>query len=147
MAKFPFPHRDPRQNGGRSPLIGGPAQASLPAVIRDRFGRTLRENDLVDLPGGKQQLLFRVTKIVPNLEPGAPPNAMRIQLLAQVDLIMPGGVPIGDFVRVLSVEEQGGVPQEAPAPPTPGETLTGDGPDAPHDPPAPDAPGDPSETQ
>lgn len=72
--------------------------------VYDRFGREIREHDIVWVPG--HDLPFRVSSVSPDLSPQAPaPNIQQVGLVAVMPIGVVGGRPINELVRVRAREE------------------------------------------
>lgn len=72
--------------------------------ILDRFGRVLAEGDMVIL-SGRGDLVWRITKIRPILDPNAPPGAKQITFTAAVESGVQTNMPVAEFIKVRDVGE------------------------------------------
>jgi len=77
-----------------------------PARVKDGFGRELKVGDQVTLTSSGV-VLFNVQEIAPNLDPGAPPNLMRVVLTAGFPMLVASDQPVREVLRVATAEELG----------------------------------------
>lgn len=84
-----------------------------PARVKDGFGRELKVGDQVALTTSGL-VLFDVQEIAPNLDPGAPPNLMRVVLTAGFPMLVASDQPVREVLRVATAEELGRVAAAAP---------------------------------
>jgi hypothetical protein len=97
-------------NQSRLNPFGKDTTVSLPPTVRDQFGRALQDGDHVFLAAAAQPL-FKVIKVTPVLDPGAPANLMDIMLQCTVLFRAGRNQPNREFVRVMTALEN---PQQAP---------------------------------
>lgn len=71
--------------------------------VRDHLGKILGVGDQVLI--NKNGLLARVAQITPVLDPGAPPNLMRVRLLAVIDVALPRQAALEDVYRTTPAAE------------------------------------------
>lgn len=83
-----------------------------PARVKDGFGRALKVGDQVTLTSSGV-ILFNVQEIAPNLDPGAPPNLMRVVLTAGFPMLVASDQPVREVLRVATAEELGRVAPQA----------------------------------
>ena len=102
--------RDSRIN----PFARG-TEIGLPAIVRDAFNRPLSEGDLVYVETGRRDP-FRVSKIVPVVDPSVPANLMDITLTCSVKFRAPRNQANQEFVRIMELSE---MQRESPQPPVP----------------------------
>lgn len=97
---------------------------NVPA-LKDVYGRELHVGDAVILPHLSAPTL-RVVKVAPNLDPGAPPNTMKVALQLVLVMLVRAGEPVQELVRVRTADEMGErVPAVKAEPATP-ENVVGD---------------------
>lgn len=103
------------------------------SVVLDRFGRQLSTGDVI-LYSPTTPISARLTRMVPVLDPGAPPNLVTIEFVAKFQFHVQKGNPLSDIVLLGMTEEA--VPETPPdgtePPPAepsiiiPGGTIGGD---------------------
>ena len=81
----------------------------LDLVVRDIFGRELKEGDEVFL-GLKGPILFRITKIRPNLDPRQSPNIVFVEFGAMALFQCMREAKNQEFIRTRTNEEAGPSP-------------------------------------
>lgn len=81
------------------------------SVILDRFGRPLSVGDVI-LYSPTMPVSARLTRMVPVLDPGAPPNLVTIEYVAKFQFHVPKGQPLTDLVLLGTTEEA--VPEAPP---------------------------------
>lgn len=79
-----------------------------PAVVDSR-GRALQEGDEIVLRPGIQ-IFFRVARITPVMEPGAPRGLYRVDLVGMPAFITKAGEQNQEFTRVQTAAEVGPLP-------------------------------------
>lgn len=72
--------------------------------LYDRFGREVGAGDVVYLME-KRDAMWKVEEIKPVLDPQAPPRLLQITLTSIIVAPLSGGVPTGDILKVMDVEE------------------------------------------
>lgn len=93
MAQHPF--GVPRRPNGH----GGVPINPLSLTALDRFSRPLAAGQLV-LFRPANDLVFRVTKVTPSLDPAAPPGTVQVMLQADAPMLLQGGQPLANLVIV-----------------------------------------------
>lgn len=84
--------------------FGSDTGVSLPAVVRDAYGRELSVGDMVQVHTALP-IPFQVVDIVPMMEPGQPPNMMKILVAARIPFGAQRNTPNQEFIRVMDREE------------------------------------------
>ena len=80
-------------------------------VVRDAKGRVLHEGDEVIL-NLRGPVYLRVAKIVPVLDPGAPPNLVNIHVGTLAAFTVKKDTPVMEILRIATLEEAGPKPLE-----------------------------------
>ena len=88
----------------------------LEFVVRDIFGRELKEGDEVFL-GLKGPILFRIVKITPNLDPRSSPNLVYVEFGARAMFQCMREAKNQEFIRTRTEEEAGPSPWKVVEPP------------------------------
>lgn len=84
--------------------FGTDTTVSLPAIVRDAYGREIAVEDMVQL----HELVppvFQVESISPVMDPGQPPNLMTITVRARMQFMAQRNGINQEFVRVLTKAE------------------------------------------
>ncbi|SRR5258706_5601921 len=81
-------------------------EAKLDPIVKDMRGRSLQEGDELILNVGGP-IFFRVVKIAPVLNPGAPANLMKIEVAAALNWQAIREQINVEFIRVRTAEEAG----------------------------------------
>lgn len=95
---------------------GGGRISTQPAEIHDALGRALQVGDIIDLSIGKTPF-FTVQAIERVIESGVPDGLMDIVVVCRMKFRAPRAQPQQEFVRVMTAEETGLVPQAVKAEP------------------------------
>ena len=99
--------RDQRNN----PFGLGGGATAFNASPKDRLGRPIQEGDAVRLDLA-QAPIFRVSKIVPALDPRAALGTMLVHFLCTQTLVCPAGMAVNEFTRVAEAQELPPAPVE-----------------------------------
>ncbi len=75
---------------------------NLDPVVRDHYGRVLEVGDEVIY---QPVSIYRVTKIEPITEPGAPPGLMLVRLMTVSDMATQRNIPVEGLYRVREGKE------------------------------------------
>ena len=73
-------------------------------TIKDALGRELQEGDLV-LPRELDMPLFRISSIVPVVDPRAPRDLVQVTLGCVVNLGAKAGTPHPQLLRIATIDE------------------------------------------
>jgi hypothetical protein len=92
-----------------NPHARGNVLGQLPLRVRDAYGRILTIGDEVIL-SKPVMTHFRIQDVAPILDPGMPPNHVRVMLGALLVLAVPADGAIGEVIRVRTADEQGITP-------------------------------------
>ncbi len=99
-------------------------RAALPVDAKDQLGRSLRQNDVVMMPGNPSPL-WRVHEISPVLHPNAPPNTVAVTLVATAQFALVTGERAEGVVLVVPAAPPEGINGEDPGHPGyPGDPET-----------------------
>lgn len=92
-------------------------------IAKDRYGRELFAGDQVVMPQLRDfNPVWVIHDAAPVLDPGAPPNLIRIRLSCPFVITVPADSPIGEVLLVRTAEEAGTVDMVTP----PGGEAGGD---------------------
>lgn len=72
--------------------------------LYDRFQKEVKDGDVVYLLG-RTDIMWRVQKVAPSLQPGAPPGLVELHLVAVFAMGLPGGTPVTDMIKVRDAED------------------------------------------